>query len=261
MARQSRRHPPVPVIILVVVLLLGGGGWLWWQGQPTASAGALVATGAVEAKEYQVAPALAGRIRSVGVAEGDRVTKGQKLIALDAKAFELQLTQAREGVKAAKAAVTNARDDGSKADVTAAKARLAQAQAAVSLAKVQLGYATITAPHAGTVVTVTANAGQNASPGRTLITLTDPADLSVRVFVPETRIGTVSIGQPVTVVSDSSSTGFDGTVSFIASESEFTPNNVETREQRVKLVYEVRVRLADSTGILKSGMPVDVTFR
>jgi HlyD family secretion protein len=251
----------VPVIILVLVLLAGGGGWLWWQGRPTASAGALVATGAVEAKEYQVAPALAGRIRSVSVAEGDRVTKGQKLIVLDAKAFELQLTQAREGVKAAKAAVTNARDDGSKADVTAAKARLAQAQAAVSLAKVQLGYATITAPHAGTVVTVTANAGQNASPGRTLITLTDPSDLSVRVFVPETRIGTVAIGQPVTVVSDGSSTGFDGTVSFIASESEFTPNNVETREQRVKLVYEVRVRLADSTGVLKSGMPVDVTFR
>ncbi|MBK8459159.1 MAG: HlyD family efflux transporter periplasmic adaptor subunit [Micropruina sp.] len=183
------------------------------------------------------------------------------MVALDSRAFDLQLTQAREGVKAAKAALTNARDDGSKADVTAAKARLAQANAAVSLAKVQRGYATITAPHAGTVVSVTANAGQNASPGRTLITITDPADLTVRVFVPETRIGGVRIAQPVNVVSDSSTTGFEGTVSFIAAESEFTPNNVETKEQRARLVYQVRVRLGDSGGLLKAGMPVDVTFR
>ena len=51
-----------------------------------------------------------------------------------------------------------------------------------------------------------------------------------------------------------------GVVEFIASQAEFTPNNVETKEQRVKLVYEVRVRLNDTSGVLKAGMPVDVTF-
>ena len=51
-----------------------------------------------------------------------------------------------------------------------------------------------------------------------------------------------------------------GTVGSIAAQAEFTPNNVETKEQRVKLVYEVRVHIADKSGTLKAGMPVDVTF-
>ncbi|MBK8459160.1 MAG: hypothetical protein IPL43_02190 [Micropruina sp.] len=77
MAQGTRKHPPVPVIIAVVLLLIGGGAWYWWQSQRGATSDALVATGAVEAKEYQVAPALAGRISAVTVAEGDQVTKGR----------------------------------------------------------------------------------------------------------------------------------------------------------------------------------------
>ena len=88
----------------------------------------------------------------------------------------------------------------------------------------------------------------------------DPTDLFVRVFVPETQIGKVKNGQAATLVTDSSTTTYKGTVSFIASQSEFTPNNVQTKDQRVKLVYEVRVRVSDSSGTLKAGMPVDVTF-
>jgi HlyD family secretion protein len=125
---------------------------------------------------------------------------------------------------------------------------------------VQLTYATVTAPQAGVVSAVAANAGQNASPGKTIATISDTNDLFVRVFVPETRIGDVKIGAAATVKTDSSDATYPGTVEFIASKAEFTPNNVETKEQRVKLVYEVRVRLNDTSGVLKAGMPVDVTF-
>jgi HlyD family secretion protein len=62
------------------------------------------------------------------------------------------------------------------------------------------------------------------------------------------------------VSADSSSEPYTGTVSFVASEAEFTPNNVETKDQRTKLVFAVRVRISDSSGALKAGMPVDVTF-
>ena len=82
----------------------------------------------------------------------------------------------------------------------------------------------------------------------------------MRVFVPETRIGDVKVGQTATVTTDSSDGRYPGTVEFIASQAEFTPNNVETKDQRVKLVYEVRVRVTDTSGTLKAGMPVDVTF-
>ena len=67
-------------------------------------------------------------------------------------------------------------------------------------------------------------------------------------------------GQAATLVTDSSSATYSGTVSFIASRSEFTPNSVQTKDQRVKLVFEVRVRVTDTSGNLKAGMPVDVTF-
>ena len=131
----------------------------------------------------------------------------------------------------------------------------------MKLAKVQLSYAIVTSPQAGVVTAVATNAGQNASPGKTIATVADTNDLFVRVFVPETRIGDVKLGAaadgrrptratPRTRARSSSS----------PREAEFTPSNVETKEQRVKLVYEVRVRLSDTSGVLKAGMPVDVTF-
>jgi HlyD family secretion protein len=263
MAEHKRKHPPVPVIVVVVLLLIGGGIWWWWSSTQTGTAAADSAfTGTVEAQEYQVAPALAGRVTAVRVVEGAVVTKDQELLRVDRAAFNLQLSQAKQGVTAAKAAYTNAKndDDSTKADIAAAKARLKQAEAAVELARVQLGYTIIGAPHGGTVVSITTNVGQNAAPARAVMTITDPNDLYVRMFVPETEIGKVKIGQSARLTTDSGTQAYSGTVSFIASESEFTPNNVQTKDQRVKLVYEVRVRTTDPSGVLKAGMPVDVTL-
>ncbi len=257
---STHKRPPIPVIVLVVLLVAGLGGWWWWSAtRPAADAG-LVLTGQVETTEVAIAPAMAGRIVSIDVAEGDRVTEGQTLVQLDTAALDLQVTQAEQGVIAAKAAVTNAEDDddATKADVKAAKARLAQAEAAVELAKVQLDYATITAPIAGTVVGVVGNAGANAAPGRTVLTMADPADLFVRVFVPEPRIGEVIVGGEVTVETASGAETYTGTISFVSDAAEFTPNTIDTPDQRAKLVFAVRIRVDDPTGALKPGMPVDV---
>jgi len=261
MANGQNKRPPVVAIVLVVALVAAGvGGYFWWRSQQSAQSGALEATGAVETTEYLVASAIAGRVTTVTVGEGDAVKAGQVLAKLDDAALRLQVEQASAGVSAANAAVKQAKDTGTTADTEAAKARLAQAKAGVKLAQVQLGYATVTAPHAGIVAAVAANAGQNASPGKTLATISDTSNLFVRVFVPETRIGDVKLGQSVTVTTDSSAATYNGTVEFIASQSEFTPNNVETKEQRVKLVYEVRLRVTDTSDVLKAGMPVVVTF-
>lgn len=260
MANGQHRRPPVAAVVIVFLLVAAGLGYWWWSSQQVAESGALSASGAVEATEYQIASAMAGRIETVTVGEGDSVKTGDVIAVLDKRALELQLAQAAEGVKAAEAGVTQAEDDGTDAEVVAAKARLAQAKAGVKLAQVQMDYATVTAPHAGVVVAVAANAGQNASPGKTLATISDAENLFVRVFVPETRIGDVKLGAKVKVTTDSSDATYPGTVEFIASQAEFTPNNVETKEQRVNLVYEVRLRVADTSGTLKAGMPVDVVF-
>jgi HlyD family secretion protein len=260
MAEHRRRRPLIPVLILLL-LALGAGGYFWWRSADATESTGLSTSGTVEAQQFQVASVIAGRVNKVTVSEGDVVKQGQTLVVLDQSALKLQVDQAEQGVKAARAALRNAKEDGTKADVSAARARLNQAESAVDLAKVQLGYATVTAPHSGVVVTLTANAGENAGPGRTLLTLTDPGDLFVRVFVSETQIGNIKIGQEATVTTESVPEPYTGTVSFVASEAQFTPNNVETKDQRTKLVFEVRVRISDPSGALKAGMPVDVAFR
>lgn len=259
---DKRSHPPIPVIVILVLAVIGGGVWWWWAATHPSTAADSALSGTVEAKQYQVAAATAGRVTTVLVAEGDQVAKGEELVRLDDAALKLQVEQAEQGVVAAKAALTNAKndDDSTKADITAAEAKVTQAKAAVKLAEVQLSYAVITAPQSGTVVSVTTNVGQNAGPGKTLLTLTDTADLFVRVFVPETEIGNVKVGQTAAVTSDSGSSSYPGTVSYIASNSEFTPNTVQTKDQRVKLVYEVRLTVSDDSGTLKAGMPVDVSL-
>ncbi len=256
----THKRPPVPAIVLIVLLLLGGGFWWWWtatQSGPVDTS--LRASGTAESREYQVSPALTGRVTAVAVAEGDTVRAGDELVALDKAALELQVRQAEQGVKAAKAAVTNAEDDedATKADVTAAKARVAQAEASVELAKLQLGFTSVTAPRDGVVVSLTTSEGQNAAPGRAVATLVDPADVFLRVFVPEPRIGEVTLGQSVALTTSTGET--TGRVSFIAAEAEFTPSTVQTEDQRARLVFEVRIAVDDPAAV-RPGMSVDVVF-
>ena len=112
--KKSHRRPPIPVIVLLVLALIGGGLWWWWSStQAESAAAAATLSGNVEADQYQITPALAGRVTAVMVAEGDQVKRGDTLVKLDTKALKLQLSQAKEGVNAAKAAVKNAKNDSS----------------------------------------------------------------------------------------------------------------------------------------------------
>lgn len=255
---NGHKRPPIAIPIALLLLMAAAVGYWWWTTQGTGSREAQMLSGTVESREYQVASAMAGRIVELGVVEGDHVEKGDTIARLDDAALKLQLEQARQGVRAAKAQVSQVKKDGSKAEVRAAKARQAQAEAAVELAEVQLAYATIYAPNAGMIVSVPANAGENAGPGKALATIADPSDLFVRVFVPEPSLGDVKIGAPARVIATGGD--FDGTVTFVSASAEFTPNTVETREERGNLVFEVRVAVADPTGVLKAGLPVDVDF-
>lgn len=249
------------IVAVLVVAVLAGGGYAAWRflGTPEAE-GALAGSGTVEAREIQVASLVAGRVTAVGASEGDVVKSGQVLVRIDAAALKEQVAAAKANVSAAKAMLAQARDDGTDAEVDAAKARVDAAKAQLAAARVQLGYATVSAPATATVSVLAIEPGENATPGRALATLTDLDDLYVSVYVPETRIGEVALGDAAKVTTDSSAKTFPGRVEFIASEAEFTPSNVETKEQRVKLVYQVRVRLTGGEDVLKPGMPVDVTF-
>lgn len=262
MAAEGHRRRPIIVIAIVLVLAaLAWWGYTAWQASQVSESGVIRESGTVEAEESQVASILSGRIDSAEASEGVTVSKGDVLFLIDDELLQLQVDQAKAGLKAAKAALKQAKDDDeSKATIAAAQARVDQAEAAVKMAQTQAGYAEVTSPIDGVVTALAAHVGENASPGKSLASVADLSKLHVSVYVAETQIGQVNIGDSATVTADGSAAEFPGTVTFIASEAEFTPNSIETQDQRTKLVYEVRVVIDDPNDYLKPGMPADVAI-
>ena len=144
--------------------------------------------------------------------------------------------------------------------VTAQRAMVSQAEAAVAQIEAALSNARITVPFQGIVTIKHREPGETVSPGLPVLTVMDPEDRWVRIYVREDRIGEVRLGQEASITSDTfSDRTYRGEVIFIASESEFTPRNVQTTEERVKLVYAVKVRITeDPSHDLKAGIPADV---
>lgn len=249
-------------IVVVVVLLVTGvaAAWVFWPRGMTSTAG-LTGSGTIEAPEISVAPLVSGRILEAPVAEGASVKKGELLYRIDDSVPKLQVAQAQAAVNAARAARDQARSDKkSVAEIAAAQAQLDQAADGLKLAQLQRSYCTVTSPVDGVLLSKALDAGEIASPGRTLATVGRLNDLTVTVYVPEGEIGRVKVGQKASLRTDSSSSTFDSTVVSVANEAEFTPAQVETKDQRVKLVFAVKLSVSDKTGTLKPGMPADVTF-
>lgn len=254
---MEHRKRLIPIVLVAV--LAGVGAWYWFSGRTTDTTGAVVASGTIDAVQAQVTALVGGRVTSATLAEGAEVAGGAVLYRIDDSALKLQVDQAAAGVAAAKAAYDQAvADKKSSADIAAAKAAWDQALAAEKIARIQLGYATVNAPATGTVTSVAVRVGETASPGRTLATITETGALYVRTFVPETRIGDIAVGDSAKLVTDAGKS-VDAKVTFIASSAQFTPSNVETKDQRAKLVYEVRLEPVSAEG-LTPGMPVTVTF-
>ncbi|MFI5309834.1 MAG: HlyD family secretion protein [Gemmatimonadales bacterium] len=147
--------------------------------------------------------------------------------------------------------------------VTGQRAMVAQADAAVRQMDAMLANAVVIAPFDGLVTARNREPGETVAAGSPVVTVVNLADRWVRIYIAEDRIGAVKIGQEATISTDTyKDKQYHGAVSFVASEAEFTPRNVQTQAERVKLVYAVKVRIAgDSTNDLKPGMPVDVKLR
>ena len=146
--------------------------------------------------------------------------------------------------------------------ITAQRAAVAQADAAVSQTDAALRNSVVTVPFPGIVTVRHREPGESVSPGLPVLTIQDPEDRWVRIYVREDRIGGVRLGQEASITSDTyPDRSYRGEVVFIANESEFTPRNVQTTEERVKLVYAVRVRITeDPSHHLKAGIPADVVL-
>lgn len=146
--------------------------------------------------------------------------------------------------------------------IEAQRGVVAQGEAAVAQAEVALRNAVIRAPFAGMVTVRHRQAGEIVGAGVPVFTVMNPADRWIRIYVQENLVGRLTIGAPAAISADAfPDRRYRGRVVFIASEAEFTPRNVQTTAERVKLVYRVKVQVTEDPSFdLKPGLPADVVL-
>ncbi|HEY4719894.1 MAG TPA: efflux RND transporter periplasmic adaptor subunit [Candidatus Methylomirabilis sp.] len=142
--------------------------------------------------------------------------------------------------------------------IQAARWEVARAKAALGASQVTLDDTVIRAPISGLVLTKAADQGETVLPGASIAVMIDPQDLWIRVYIAESDIGKIRLGQKARIRVDSfPDRSFGGKVIEIASKAEFTPKNVQTKKERVHLVFGVKIALENPEGHLKPGMPAD----
>ncbi len=142
-------------------------------------------------------------------------------------------------------------------EIAAARAALAQAEAMLGLAERSLSDTRITAPSAGTVLYRLLEPGEWAAPGMAVFVIADTVNLRLTVYVPEPALARIRLGQSAEIRMDGSDEVVTGTISWISPEAEFTPKNVQIRDERVKQVFALRIDVENPDGLLKPGMPAD----
>ncbi len=174
---------------------------------------------------------------------------------------EALVAQAQAQVEAAQAALDLAIAGPRTQTIAAAKARVNQARGALVTAQASRGQTEITAPSDGRVTLRNAEPGELVTPGMPIVRIANLRTVWIRVYIPEPQKGLVKLGQRTDIVTDSyPGKRFAGKVIEIAEEPEFTPKNVQTQAERVKLVYGIKVEVDNPDQELKPGMPGDATI-
>lgn len=320
--------------ILAITVLSVTGGLVTFRTMAAAEhPDDILASGTIEATQADLGFQVAGRLQEVTVREGDQVTAGTPIAALErdeliaqrnvalaqlagaqASLSELLAGSRPEEIAQAEAAVAVATDrrNGARRDVerlrpladqslvskqqfdrqstaldvaegevaqateqlrilktgpraeriAAQRAATEQATAVIERIDAMLSQTVLLAPSDGVVTVRHREPGEALSPGNPVATLRDLDDRWVRIYVPGDQVGRLTLGQSATITADAEpQKRYAGEVSYIASVAEFTPRNVQTTKDRVKLVYEVRVRVTGDPMVdLKPGLPADVQF-
>ncbi len=257
-------------------------------------AGPVTGSGTIEVTEYDVASKIPGRIAWLGVDEGDRVDRGEVIVRLTTRDLTAQkdralagLDAASEQIRAAQAQLgyierdlvrvralygkggasrqqldlVQSRTDAARAQLKAAVAMSREAQNTLRLADVELDEASIASPITGVVLTKNYERGDVVMPGSTVFTLGDLHRPWIKIYVSDLDLGRVWLGQRIALKVDGfPHTTFEGRVERIADKAEFTPHDVQTKEDRTSLVFAVKVSIDNERMLLRPGMPADAVF-
>ena len=281
---------------LALLLVLAAAAWWLWLRTPPLPEGLIQANGRIEGDHYTVATKVPGRVAELLSREGDGIVQGQVLLRLDDKQVRAKVEQARQGAAAIKpqliatqrteeqrrrdaqrlrnllAQGTATKHEAEQAELawavvreqlTTLLAQQAQAQAVLAEAESVLDDLTIRAPASGIITQRLVDVGEVIAPGAPLFDIVDLDRLYLQVYVPEKDIGKVRLGLPARIYTDAlPNEPLAATVRYIAAQAQFTPKEVQTPDERVKLVYEVRLYLdANPQHRATPGLPADAVIR
>ncbi|MES2393639.1 MAG: efflux RND transporter periplasmic adaptor subunit [Acidobacteriota bacterium] len=185
----------------------------------------------------------------------------QRLAELQAGTRAEDLQAAQQRYQQALAAAKLSHQGFRQTDIAAGKARLDAAQAQVQQIEANLREASLNAPAEGLVETVSVRPGDLIAPGKIVLTMLEPSQLWLKVYVPETDLSHVRIGQSAQVTVDSLHQTFNGSVQQIDASAQFLPRNVQTRDDREHQVFGLKIHVDNPNGVLKSGMSATVQLQ
>jgi HlyD family secretion protein len=187
-----------------------------------------------------------------------RLFAKDEISAQDRDLAATALKRAEASFKAAQQRTNEAEEGSRKEDIAIARANLNEANAGLGLSRVNLGYTTLRAPSSGVITVREAELGEVVSPGTPVITLADLDHIWLRAYIAETDMGKIHWGQQVKITTDTyPGKQYSGRISFISSTAEFTPKSVQTYQERVTLVYRIKIDIDNPSHELKPGMPAD----
>jgi len=155
-------------------------------------------------------------------------------------------------------AVSMQKRDQDKTNHDASQAKVEQLKASLALTETRLGFAELASPLDGFILVKSSLAGEVVKSGTPVFTAVDLNNIWVTAYINEKDLGKVKLNQESEITTDSfTGKKYKGRVSFISSQAEFTPKFIQTQEERVKLVYRIKVQVDNSSLELKPGMPAD----
>ncbi|MDD5506247.1 MAG: efflux RND transporter periplasmic adaptor subunit [Candidatus Omnitrophica bacterium] len=234
-------------------------------------------SGNIEGDDVRISFRVAGQVIELLTDEGKVVKKGDIVARLNKDELSKIQAEAEAALKLAEyqykldyddylraenllkaGAISVQQRDAAKTTMDTDSANIKQLVASLELANTKLGWADLASPLDGYVLVKSALPGEVVQPGSPVFTAVNLDDLWVTAYINETDLGKVKLGQKAYVETDSyRGKKYNGRVSFISSQTEFTPKYIQTSEERVKYVYRIKVRVDNSSLDLKPGMPAD----
>ena len=234
-------------------------------------------SGNTEATDVRLSFRIAGKMKELLTDEGQKIKKSDVVARIETDELLQIKNQAEASLKAAesqyeldKAEYTRAENlfqansisaqkrDFAKTKVDTDKANIEALKATFDLTVTRLGFAELSSPIDGFVLVKSAELGEFVQAGSTIFTVADLGDIWLTAYINEKDLGRVKLNQAVDIKTDTfPDKVYKGRISFISQEAEFTPKQIQTTEERVKLVYRIKIKIENPNFELKPGMPAD----